>query len=104
MSMQNYQLRIEEDDDGEGITVDVFGEDGTITETTYVAYADHGIAVDRGNGDPGPIETEVTADVMTTDLQIARGDGAFEFRFVGDGEPLATERVTDDDWGLVAAD
>ena len=44
-----------------------------------------------------------TADVTTLNLDVARDDGSFQFRLLGDGSrELLTERVGDDEWRLSA--
>lgn len=101
MPMQTYTLRVAENASHEGISTEVLDEDGMVVETTQLSYGDYGMAAVRDGDGPDPIETEVTADVTSTDLQFSRQDDEFEFRFLGDREVLASERVDDEDWGLV---
>ncbi|MFC6725858.1 hypothetical protein ACFQE1_16095 [Halobium palmae] len=104
MPMETYTLRVAENASNEGISAEVLDEDGMVAETTQLSYGDYGMAAVRDGDAPDPVETEITADVTTTDLQFSRQDDEFEFRFLGDREVLATERVDDEDWGLVFVD
>ncbi len=100
MATETYTLRIEEAADAEGITVDLYNEDGTIEESTWIDYDDHGITVDRGTDGPPTHEREVTTDALRLGLQIERiGDG-FEIRVLGDTGTLETQRIADDEWGF----
>lgn len=104
MAMETYTLEVEEADNGEGITADVYNIDGEIEESVWVDYADHGLTPNRtGDDRPEPKNDKATADVMALDLQVERIDGGFEFRLLGDNETLVTERVEDGDWGLAPA-
>lgn len=100
MSLETYTLEVAEDETHEGITADVYGEDGLVEASTRVTYSDHSLVADRDDWEPEPRRTAVDADVLRIDLQVERGDGRFEFRLLGDRDELARERVTDDDWRL----
>ena len=100
MPLETYTLEIAEEDSHEGITADVYDEDGLIEASTRVTYSDHSLAANRDEWEPDPRRVDVDADVMTLNLQVERGDGSFEFRLLGDREELARERVTDSDWRL----
>lgn len=100
MSMQTYTLELREDESGEGIQADLYNEEGTIESATRASYDDHGLTTMDDDWAPDPRRLDVTADVLTVDVQYDHDGGGFEFRVVGDGETLATERVTDDDWEL----
>ncbi|MFC6835451.1 hypothetical protein [Halomarina ordinaria] len=100
MALETYRLVVEETDNREGITADVYGESDTIVETTRLPYEDYGLTA--GEEAPDAREQEFTADVLTLTLQHGRGDGTFEVRVLGDGDELAVERIADDDWGLAA--
>ncbi|WP_224269742.1 hypothetical protein [Haloprofundus salinisoli] len=100
MSMQTYTLRIEETETHEGISADVYDEDDVIAASTYVAYDDHGLAANGDDRNPEAATETVTADALSLNVQVERIDGRFEFRLLGDGEELARESVTDDDWRL----
>ena len=101
MALETYRLVVAEMESHEGITVDVYNEDGTIEKTTSVPYEDHGLTTDRDDGTPAAREHEFEADVMTMDLQVARQTGTFEVQVVGDGTQLHSERIADEDWNLV---
>ncbi|MFC4359981.1 hypothetical protein ACFO0N_18695 [Halobium salinum] len=103
MSMETYTLRVAENEAHEGLAADVLDESGSIVETTRLSYDDYGLAR-KGSGEsgPDPVECEVTADVIDTALQFERLDDGFEFRFLGDREEVASVRVSDAEWGLVA--
>lgn len=100
MAMQTYTLAIDESETGDGIDVDVYNEDGTIDASTWIGYEDHGVAADRSGDESPSHETEFTADVMTLGLQIERDDAGFLVRVLGDQDPLAEERLDDEEWGL----
>ncbi len=105
MAMETYTLEVEEADNGEGITADVYNIDGEIEESVWVDYENYGLTANRAGDDrPEPRSEKATADVMALDLQIERIDGGFEFRLLGDNEVLVTERVEDGDWDLVSAE
>ncbi|USZ68262.1 hypothetical protein NGM10_00630 [Halorussus salilacus] len=100
MSMVTYTLVVSEGDERAGITGDVYNDGGTIEESVYIDYRDHGLAP-RGEGDSDERRRQTTADVTTLNLDVARDDGGFAFRLLADGDrELLTERVSDDDWGL----
>lgn len=104
MVMRRYTLTVRESETGDGLDVDIHGEDGTIEASTWVGYEDYGVAPDREDGgDPNVRETEFSADVTVLDLQIERDTGAFTLRVLGDRDPLASERVPDEQWGLSSA-
>ena len=103
MATETYTLRIEEADSTEGISIDLYNEDGTIDESTWIDYDDHGLAVSR-EGEPPAAEREVTTDAMRLDLQIERLADAFEVRVLGDTGTLETQRLEDEEWGLERAD
>lgn len=103
MATETYTLRIEEADSAEGISVDLYNADGTIDESTWIDYDDHGLAVSREGDEPPVAEREVTTDAMRLDLQIERLADAFEVRLLGDTGTLETQRVEDEKWGLERA-
>ncbi|MFC7006609.1 hypothetical protein [Halalkalicoccus salilacus] len=86
-----------------GISVDLYNADGTIDESTWIDYDDHGLAVSREGDEPPVAEREVTTDAMRLDLQIERLADAFEVRLLGDTGTLETQRVEDEKWGLERA-
>lgn len=100
MTMETYRLVVERTGDGEGdeLSVDAYGEDGTIVESTRVALADYGLAPD-GDG-PGEVTREVTADVLSLDLAVRHDEAGFEVALLGDDEVLVRERVSHDDLGV----
>lgn len=100
--METYRLEIGETDNGEELTVDLYNEGGTIEEAVHIPYEDHGLRAVRDEGRPSQRDHEFREDVMTTDLQIERREGAFVVRVLGDGEEIHSERIDDDDWRLVA--
>lgn len=105
MTMQTYTLVVEEMATAEGVSVDVYDEDGTIVDTEDIAYADYGLTADRTDAEaPEPIEQAVTADVDRLDLILERRGDEFEFRLLGDDEVLHSEYVEHADWGLSRAD
>lgn len=103
MATETYTLRIEEAENAEGITVDLYNDDGTIKESTWIDYDDHGIAVNREGDGPPAREREVTTDALRIGLQVERIGGGFEVRVLGDEGALESQRITDDDWGLSVA-
>lgn len=103
MALRTYRLVVAETERGEGITADVYNEDGTLAESTRLPYEDFGLTTDREGGDPEDRERSFDADVMTMQLRTQRLDGAFEVSVLGDGEDLHRERVTDEEWGLASA-
>ncbi|WP_435154874.1 hypothetical protein [Haladaptatus sp. DFWS20] len=42
--------------------------------------------------------------MTTTRLQTERNEDGFSFRLLGDGETLAEQRVTDDEWNIVSVE
>ncbi|WP_224447385.1 hypothetical protein [Haloprofundus salilacus] len=100
MSMETYTLRVEETETHGGISADVYDGDDVIATSTHVAYDDYGLAVTGDDRNPEAATEKVTADALSLDVQVERIDGRFEFRLLGDGEELARESVTDDDWEL----
>jgi hypothetical protein len=100
MSMETYTVEIAETESHEGISADVYDEDGLVTESLHVAYEDYGVAAVRDDWEPDVVEREVTADVTTLDLQVSRGDDVFEFRLLGDRAELLRERLSDSDLQL----
>ncbi len=100
--METYTLVITEDDDRSGLMGDVYTDDGTIAESVFLDYDDYGLRAD-GDADPDERRRETTADVTTLNLDVARDDGSFQLRLLGDGSrELLTERVGDDEWRLSA--
>lgn len=99
MTMETYDLRVEETD-GAGITAALYNDDGTISKSVGVRYADHGIDVERDGGSPSPIEREVTLDATYRQFEVGRSDGGFEFKLVGDGQVVERVRIDDSEWGL----
>lgn len=96
-----YTLTISEADDGEGITADVYNDDGTIEESTFVAYEDYDLMPDRRADDPPEHRREVDADPVDFEIEVLRDDAGFEFRLLSvEGEQLVSERVDDDEFGL----
>ncbi|QCJ47683.1 MULTISPECIES: hypothetical protein [Haloprofundus] len=104
MSMETYTLRVEETETRDGISADVYDEDDVIAASTRVAYDDYGLAATGDDRSPEAATETVTADTLSLDVQVERIDGRFEFRLLGDGEELARESVTDDEWELEAAE
>lgn len=98
--MTTYTLVVSEDESPEEIRAEVREETGTIADSTRVAYDDYGLIAEREGWTPEDRRKELTADVTSLRLQSTRDGEAFAFRLVGDGELLAEERVTDDDWRL----
>lgn len=98
--MENYRLELSETESGDGISADLYDDEGLIAESTRATYADYGLAPDREGDGPGPVVREFTADVRTHEVQYARDDGGFEFRVLGDGDELARARVDDEEWRL----
>lgn len=99
MTMETYRLEVRETDEP-GIDADVYGEDELIEESTHVSYADYDLEVpDERDGQPSR-SAEVTADVMTIDLQVERIDSGFSFRVLGDRDELTTVRIDDEEWSL----
>lgn len=100
MPMETYTLVLSEDDDRGGIMGDVYNDGGTITESVFLDYDSYGLTPD-GDGAPDDRRRETTADVTTLNLDVARDDGGFQFRLLGDGNrELLTERVGDGEWKL----
>lgn len=102
MAMETYTFRIEEAENGEGITADVYDYDGMIQESTWIDYEEYGLLPDREGSSPEPREQEFNVDTMTMNLQVERDGEAFSIRVVGDDEALASERIADEEWGLTA--
>jgi hypothetical protein len=100
MAMETYTLRIEEAENGEGITADVYDYDGLIEESTWIDYAEYGLRSQRDEDTPEPREQEMNVDTMTMNLQVERDGEAFSIQVLGDDETLATERIVDAEWGL----
>lgn len=98
MSLQTYRLEIRDTETG-GIDVDVYGEDDLVEASTRVIYDEYGLESD-GSTDSDAIVEEVTADVMTLDIQTERDGAGFSFRLLGDRDELASVRVDDEEWGL----
>jgi hypothetical protein len=101
MAMETYTFRIEEAENGEGITADVYDYDGLIEESTWIDYAEYGLRSQRDEDTPEPREQELNVDTLTMNLQVERDGEAFSIRVLGDSDSLATERITDDEWGLI---
>lgn len=104
MATETYNLRVEEADSAEGISVDLYNDEGTIEQSTWIDYDDHGLAVSRDEGDAPVHEQEVTTDALRLDLQIERINSGFEIRLLGDTGTLETQRVDDEEWGITPAD
>ncbi|MWG35732.1 hypothetical protein [Halomarina oriensis] len=105
MSLETYRLVVDETETTDEMTVDLYDEDDLLEASTRVPYEEFGLLAIRDEDRPDPIEHETTADVMTVSLDIQRQQGAFEIRVLGDtDERLLTERVTDSDWNLAAAE
>ncbi|KTG09832.1 hypothetical protein AUR64_09385 [Haloprofundus marisrubri] len=100
MSMQTYTLQVEETETHDGISADVYDEDDIIAASTHVAYDDHGLKATGDGRSPETATETVTADVLSLDVQVERIDDRFEFRLLGDGEELARESVTNEEWRL----
>lgn len=100
MTMKTYTLVVRETETHDGIDADVRDADGLATASTRVTYADYDLQANRGGGGPDPIEVEFTADVLSLSLELARVDGEFAFRVVGDDRELARATVADEDWDL----
>ena len=101
MVLRTYRLVVAETDSQEGITADVYNEEGTVEKTTRIPYEDYGLTSDREDP-PEDREHSFDADVMTMQLQTARHDGVFDVSVVGDGEVLHSERIADEEWGLTS--
>lgn len=104
MSMETYTVEIAEDESHEGLSADVYNADGLVADSARVTYADYGVAAVREDWEPDVVEREVTADVTTLDVQVARHGDEFEFRLLGDREELLRERVSDSDLRLAYVD
>lgn len=102
MAMETYTFRIEEAENGEGITADVYDYDGMIQQSTWIDYEEYGLASDREGSSPEPRKQELNVDTLTMNLQVERDGEAFSIHVLGDDETLATERITDEEWGLIA--
>ena len=100
MGMETYRLEVREMDDRNGMSADVYGDDGLVEETTSIGYEEYGIEPEPPGDEPAPEIQEVTADVLTTDLQVERSGTGFTVRFLGDRKELATVRIDDEAWGL----
>ncbi|WP_368411735.1 hypothetical protein [Haladaptatus halobius] len=100
MSITTYTLVVRENESREGIRAEVRG-DGTIEESARISYDDYGLTAERERI-PDERRTEFTADATTLRLQTERDGGGFQFRVLGDGETLAEQRVTDDEWNVTA--
>lgn len=101
MSLTTYTLVVRESTDE--IVAEV-RSDGTIEDSTRLAYTDYGLTAVRDDWIPDERRAEVTADVTTTRLQTERNDDGFSFRLLGDSETLAEQRVTDDEWNIVSVE
>ncbi len=101
MSLTTYTLVVRENESSEGIVAEV-RSDGTIDEATRVPYTEHGLTALRDDWAPEERDTEFTADVRTIRLQTERNDEGFLFRVLGDGETMAEQRVTDDEWNVAS--
>ncbi|WP_049923695.1 hypothetical protein [Halopiger djelfimassiliensis] len=99
MSLETYRLEVRETETS-GIDADVYGSDDLIEESAHVAYDDYDLEPPETRETPPADAEEITADVLTIDLQFERDDAGFTFRLLGDRDELTTVRVEDDDWGL----
>lgn len=104
MATETYNLRIEEADSAEGISVDLYNDEGTIEQSTWIDYDDHGLTVTREEDGPPVHEQEVTTDALRLDLQIERINSGFEIHLLGDTGTLETQRIDDEEWGIRQAD
>ena len=102
--METYALEVSETENGDGITAEVYDEDGTIVESQWAGYEQHGLTKAQEGETPDPRRRETTVDVTSLSLQFERDGGGFVFRLLGDGSELLSERVDDTDWNLVGAD
>ncbi|WP_122090334.1 hypothetical protein [Halalkalicoccus subterraneus] len=102
MVMEHYTLSVNESETRDGLDVDVYDEDDTIEASTWVGYEDYGVTPERAEDGPGPRETGFSADVTVLDLQVERDADAFILRVLGDQDTLAIQRVSDEQWGLIA--
>lgn len=99
MTMETYRLEVRETD-ASGIDADVYGGDDLIEESTHVSYDDFDFEVPEGREEPPAKSEEITADVMTVDLQIQRDGGGFTVRLLGDRDELTAVRIDDEEWNL----
>lgn len=99
MSIETYRLEVREAD-GSGIDADVYSADDLIEESTHIAYDDFDLDLPEQRDEPSTQTQEVTADVMTIDLQIQRVNNGFTVRMLGDRDELATIRIDDEEWDL----
>lgn len=98
MPITTYTFVVSENENREGIVAEIRG-DGTIEESERVSYDDYRLTAEREET-PDERRTEFTADVTTLRIQTERDGEGFQFRVLGDGETLAEERVTDDEWNV----
>ncbi|ODR81737.1 hypothetical protein BG842_15955 [Haladaptatus sp. W1] len=101
MSRTTYTLVVREGAGNEGIIGEVRA-DGTIEESTRLSYGDFGLTAIRDDWLPNERRTEVEADVRTVRLQTERNGEGFSFRVLGDGETIAEQRISDDEWRVAA--
>jgi len=101
MSRTTYTLLIRENESGEDIIAEV-RSDGTIEESTRLSYGDFGLTAIRDDWSPDERRTEVEADVRTVRLQTERNGEGFSVRVLGDGETIAEQRITDDEWRVAS--
>lgn len=99
MTMETYRLEVRETD-ASGIDADVYGDDDLIEESTHISYDDFDFDVPEGREKPSAKSEEITADVMTVDLQVQRNDGGFTVRLLGDRDELTVIRIDDEEWNL----
>lgn len=101
MPMESYTLTVSEDAEAGEMTAELYDIDGLIEATERVAYDDYGLSPED-TGREAPERTQkTTTDVTVLDIQLTRTDGAFAVRVLGDREEVLTERIADEDWGLV---
>lgn len=100
MTMDTYELVVQETSTHDGIDADVLDEGGLVETSRQVSYADYDLTTERGDALPGIIQEEFTVDATSIDLQLERGERNFVFRVIAGGEEVVNVTVEDDDWGL----
>lgn len=102
MPLETYRLEVRESETGEGIDVDLYGDDDLIEASARASYENFDLEPQKDRTSP-LLEREVTADVTTTDVQFERDGSGFSVRVLGDREELLVERIEDDEWDLERA-